>query len=486
MADRDGPPWDRFVAFPVIAGRRSTSRLGRAVVADALRGVDPVGARAAEGETHWRSGYPTHFRRLVEAGVTAPADALEIASGGLAALHARMRWGGPDGEGPLSAAFAEAARPLHTEMVDGAAPREREVLLPWRGRVLSGADVRRRVSAWLNDGKVDPTVGEAIDRVLANPDWLDLRDVTFVALGAGAELGPVPWLLRWGADVVAVDRPARAVWTGLLAAARKGAGRMHVPMSPHAGPPADRAGIDLLAEPVTAATWLASIPRDFVMGSYVHARAALDVRLAVAADALVAQVQAQRPGLALALLTSPTDVFAVPAEAVRLSARAWDTSTVSRVVRAPMRALSGGRLLTRNYVPGAQPGINDSVIVHQGPNYLLARRIQRWRATVTRATGATVSGHVAPPTRSRSVLGNRALAAAYVGAHRFGIEVFDPDTARALMAVLLVHDLRAGRPASASPWQDEADAAVHGGLWTTAYEPRSALGLAALLGVGRR
>ena len=38
----------------------------------------------------------------------------------------------------------------------------------------------------------------------------------------------------------------------------------------------------------------------------------------------------------------------------------------------------------------------------------------------------------------------------------------------------------AGR--AAAPWQDEAHAAAHGGLWRIAYAPRSALGLAALLG----
>ena len=69
------------------------------------------------------------------------------------------------------------------------------------------------------------------------------------------------------------------------------------------------------------------------------------------------------------------------------------------------------------------------------------------------------------------------------GAHRFGIEVFEPGTANTLMAALLVHDLRTGGPAQPHPWQDEAYAAVHGGLWTAAYDPRSALGLAALLGV---
>jgi hypothetical protein len=50
------------------------------------------------------------------------------------------------------------------------------------------------------------------------------------------------------------------------------------------------------------------------------------------------------------------------------------------------------------------------------------------------------------------------------------------------MAALLVHDLYADDVSRAEPWQDEAHAAAHGGLWRMAYTPRSALPLAALLG----
>jgi hypothetical protein len=96
-----------------------------------------------------------------------------------------------------------------------------------------------------------------------------------------------------------------------------------------------------------------------------------------------------------------------------------------------------------------------------------------------------VSMNVAPPTRTRSVVKNRALAAAYAGAHRFGVEVFEPATANVLMAALLVHDLHTGGgPVHDHPWRDEAFEAAHGGLWRSPYAPRSALGLAALLGYG--
>ena len=80
---------------------------------------------------------------------------------------------------------------------------------------------------------------------------------------------------------------------------------------------------------------------------------------------------------------------------------------------------------------------------------------------------------------------NRALRAAFDGAHHFGVEVFEPDTASTLLAALLVHDLNTAPVPAAHPWQDEARTAVHGGLWRTPYAPRSVLGIAALRGLVR-
>jgi hypothetical protein len=223
-----------------------------------------------------------------------------------------------------------------------------------------------------------------------------------------------------------------------------------------------------------------------VVGNYVYADGATNARVSVAVDELTTRLQEGRDDVALAFLATPTDVFAVPGEAVEQSTRAYEGRTVrSKTLGRPLRALSGGRLLRRNYVAGADPGINDSLVPQQGPNYALAKRLQRWRATVARHDGATVSMNVAPPTRTRSVVKNRALAAAYAGAHRFGVEVFDPATSNVLMAALLVHDLHTdGGPRHEHPWEDEAYAAAHGGLWRAPYAPRSALGLAALLGYG--
>jgi hypothetical protein len=478
------------VDFPVAAdGRRSTSALGRAVISDALRRTDPAGALGAEQETNWRSGYLTHFRRLVEAGLRSPDAALAIAGDGLGSVHARMRAVLDDGEetGLDSLLTRPARRQFGTVTVHGTGPPEPELSLPYRGERLRGDDLARRLDAWVAAGIIEPSCADAVRSVAAHPEWLSLPGRTVGVLGAGSEIGPLPVLLRWGATVAGVDLPRPRIWQRVLEVARAGAGTLHVPVrSGQERDTAERAGADLAAEVPELTDWLAGQDGSLVVGNYVYADGAANVRVCAAADTVTLRLQAARDDVALGFLATPTDVFAVPGDAVAQSARAYaDRPFAVKVAARPLRTLSAGRLLRRAYRPDADPGINDSLVAQQGPNYALAKRLQRWRASVARDSGATVSLNVAPPTRTRSVVKNRALAAAYAGAHRFGAEVFEPDTTRVLMAALLVHDLQAGGgPAHAHPWQDEAYAAAHGGLWRIAYAPRSVLGLAALLGYG--
>ncbi|MFD2765220.1 hypothetical protein [Micromonospora eburnea] len=476
------------VVFPMTGGARSTSALGRAVVADALRAVDPVGARSAEHETNWRHGYLGHFRRLVEAGLLSRDAGVSVARAGLAALHTRMRVLDEGGaEHPLDEVFAlDAGQPLDTATVAGVGEPERELALPYRGQRLRGDALHRRLDAWVAAGVIEPSCAEAVRAVIANPDWLDLRDQRVVVLGAGAEMGPLPSVLRWGGEVVAVDLPRPDIWRRLLRTAHRYGGRLHLPIRPGTGDDdqalAAGAGADLLHRLPQVAEWLLGLDGRLVLGNYVYADGATNVRVAMAVDALTRHLRRHRDDVALAFLATPTDVYAVPAEAVAHADRGY---AARGLARRSLRVLSGGRLLHRNYPPGADPGVNDSLVPQQGPNYALAKRLQRWRATEARAAGATVSFKVAPPTRTRSVLRNRALAAAYAGAHRFGIEVFEPATSNTLMAALLVHDLRTGGgPVQDHPWRDEAYGAAHGGLWRVPYAPRSALGLAVLLGLG--
>src|SRR5258706_534816 len=273
------------VDFPVADdGRRSTSAFGRAVIADALRGTDAAGALGAEQETNWRSGYLTHFRRVIEAGLPSRQAAPPIAADG-----------------------AGSPRP--------------------RGPGLGGGVLRA------------------------------------AGAGPGTFLVPVP------------------VPPG------PGGGAGHpAPGQPTADATADSVGADLTSEVPEVADWLAGLRGPVVLGNYVYADGAANVRVCAAADTLTLRLQAARDDVALAFLATPTDVSAVPADAVEQSARAYGNRSASvKLASRPLRALSGGRLLRRAYRPGSDPGISDNLVAQQGPNYALAKRLQRWRASLAPA-----------------------------------------------------------------------------------------------------
>ena len=228
MSD-DGPAG---VVFPTSAdGRRSTSAVGRAVVADALRQVDPAGALDAERDANWRAGYIVHFRRLVEAGLASREAAVTVARDGLESLHRRMHVVHADGEesGLGTLLSAPAQRLISTVTVPGTGPPGDGLSLPYHGDGLRGDALLRRLATWVDDGVIEPSCAAAVRTVAAHPEWLRLPGRTVAVLGAGAEVGPLAPLLDWGARVIAVDLPHPPVWERILDTARHSAGNSWFP-----------------------------------------------------------------------------------------------------------------------------------------------------------------------------------------------------------------------------------------------------------------
>jgi hypothetical protein len=272
------------VAFPAAAdGRRSTSALGRAVVADALRRVDSGGASAASREANWRTGYLAHFRRLIEAGLASRQAAVSVARDGLASLHGRMRVVRPgEPETGLSALLSASARhELTAACVAGGGTAERELAVPYRGERLRGDALLRRLDAWIAAGVIESSCADAVRAVAASPEWLALPGRTVVVLGAGAEVGPLPVLLGWGARVIGIDLPRPAIWQRVLETARSSGGTLLVPVADAkpgqdaADPGADsggdlaqRAGFDLADDIPAVADWLAGVDGPLVLGNY--------------------------------------------------------------------------------------------------------------------------------------------------------------------------------------------------------------------------
>jgi hypothetical protein len=468
------------VTFPLTGDRRATTPSGRAILADAARAASPALATRIEAAADWRSQYPNFVRELTALSGTSPEAALAIAHAGLASMRERMVHQ-RDGEELRLGAGLEGGAHYATEVIEGAGPRVTELRVPYRGGELRGDALRRQLDHWVEAGIIEPSACVAIRRVMEHPEWLRLAGRRIAVAGAASEVGPLEPLTMWGADVIALDVPRADVWEHIAQIATRGAGTVTLPADP-----AGARGADLVRALPEVHAFLGEAAGDaeLVLGMYAYADGGAHVRVTAAFDALAAALLATRPGTALAFLATPTDAFLVPGEVVTAARDAWDARGARRLLQAPVRALSAGRLFAPAYA-GSDP-VADILVEQQGPNYALAKRLQRWRGITAAADGHLVSFNVAPSAWTRSVTQNRVLAAAYAGAHRFGIEIFEADTCRVLMAALLVHDLHQQPDAERHPEALFSDGAVHGGLWRSAYAPRSVLGLAALTGLAAR
>jgi hypothetical protein len=473
------------VQFAAVNGQRSSSAAGTAVLAAALRSVDPAAANAAAGETSWRKHYPAHFVAVTRAAARSADAALTMARDGLAALDDRMCLVAADGtELPLAGAGEPTGDAgVGTETLTGTAQPVPEIRVPYRGRTLTGDALRIQLQAWVDAGTVEPGFALRVGVALDHPEWLAFPGRIVVVLGASSAMGPLRSLLGWGARVVAVDLPDPALWPPLLDRIRAGAGTVHLPRT-DAG-----YGLDLVRQLPEAARWLAEVTagQSVVLGTYVYADGATHVALSAAAAEIGTQLRTAGRDVVTAYLATPTDTFLVPDDVVGAARGRWpDRPLWTRAVRP----LTLGHAFREAYQEttvgddGQRWGLQRTVVSVQGPNYLLAKRAQRWRGMLDAHAGRPVSFTVAPSTWTRSVTKNRILAAAYRGAPRVGVEIFDEATSSALLAAKLVADVHAPQPLlGAHPETLFSRDAAHGGLWRVPFEPESALTVAALLGL---
>lgn len=488
----DQGPGAQFIS---IEGRRSSQRVGKTAFAEATASIDPSLSRGIESTKDWRKKYISSVRQVAVVGAASAKNALTIASDGLDSVQRNFVYSRNGGDVPLREEFRSTRQhSFHTVVVDGRGERVRQLVVPYRGQRLSSGALMRQLDDWERRGVMEASAVQALRLVSETPDWLDLSDRYFVLLGAASEMGPLDALCRWGANIVAVDLPRRHLWDHIIDTARAGSGRVTVPVREETKDLDSlraSAGLDLLTEGPQTKAWLQGFDRSFIVGNYAYADGVDFVRLAAAVDTLIVELLEANRKTSLAYLATPTDVFAVTREIVEAAVRRRKRSTL----RGSLGAITGSRLYSPNYADvvegegGRAWGISDCLVPIQGANYALAKWIQRWRALLAREDGFLSSGNVAPATNTRSVIKNRMLAAAYVGAPPFGVEIFEPETSRAVMAALLVHDIRNGKAAANPATQLEhpfdlfVDNAIHGGIWQLPYEPRSVLPLALLRGM---
>jgi hypothetical protein len=480
------------VQFPLTDdGERRTMPTNRAVWADAARVIDAVLAAEIDVSTRWRREYVRFVRSVTELGARSADASSQVAEAGVASARGRFvfRRHGTDHALCVAAALAPAFG-LKTETIDGTGVRERALVVPYRGERLRDGALRRQIERWTEQGIIEPSAGEALRCVMEHSDWLSLAGRRVVLLGAGAETSPLEVLSSWGAEIVVIDLARPALWQRLLDISRRGAGQVHVPLRSGEGALEARAGANLITEVPEIAAWLLGFAEDrpLTLAFYIYADGGLHVQATMAADAVADHLLTAGNEVAVAYAGTPSDCYLVSSDLVEDSAERRRHLGVRRLWEQPARLLSGGRLYADAYrdVLTGEDGepwtVADALVSQQGPNYALAKRLQRWRAVEAWRHDRPASFNVAPPTWTASVTKNRLLAAGYYGAKYVGMEIFEPDTMRSLMAALMVHDIH-NPPTARHPDARIAHGAIHGGYWRRPYEIRSTLLYTAALGL---
>ncbi len=477
---------DHGVQFPRTAdGGRPSLRVNQEIWADAAEPVEPALAARIRASTSWRSDYVSSVRELTELGGRSADTVRQVAAAGLAAARSRLTLAESGDDRPLDAVLTAEPGALDTRTLTGEGELVPRLEVPYLGDRLHGDALRRRLAVWVAHGVVEPSAAAALGRVIDHPGWLRLEGRRVVVLGAGAQTSPLEVLASWGAEVVAVDLPVTDVQERIARAAVAGAGTVHVPVA------GERPGADLIADVPGLSGWLGGFgDRPLVLGFYIYADGPLHVQATVAAELLATRLADSGAQVTTAFAGTPSDCYLVPIDVVEDS-NARRRLRPRRAFELAVRGASAGRLYRPAYRDrlvesddGTTMGVADALVGQQGPNYALAKRLQRWSTIDRWADGRTGSFNVAPPTWTTSVTKNRLLAAGYYGAHFAGLEVFPPETMQAVMSALLVHDLHqevdAGHPELAV-----AANAVHGGYWRVPHDIKSTLLYTAALGLPR-
>eukprot|EP00298_Acanthocystis_sp_HF-20_P012849 c20091_g1_i1.p1 GENE.c20091_g1_i1~~c20091_g1_i1.p1 ORF type:complete len:755 (+),score=355.57 c20091_g1_i1:24-2267(+) len=491
MANKKVQVPDTGVVFPLDdKGGRSTTDTGKKVFAAALKGVDQAAEQAVLNERSWRFKYAKHVVENVRVSARSPKIALQVAQNGLEFVHNNFQFVRDGKTLSVKESMEMNCGTFITAELKGsqAPPKHFDLQIPYNGKNLTGDDALIQVEQWAKYGTIELSAAQAISQVIKTRKWLDLSDKYFVLLGALSAMGPLRVLLSLGANVIAVDLNRPVIWKNLFDITDKSCGTLIFPVSKSPeGLSREQltevAGADLINSPPEIKNWLLEVKKDkdLVIGCYAYLDSDLFVRLSVAMDAIVGKVMEKRKNVAVAYLCTPTDCHLITAPAYHAEVSAFKKEALWMTL---LRVLSGSKVLHKNarnpFVTddGQKQYYVDAIVINQGPNYILAKRIQHWRAIVAREINKSiVSSNVAPSTATLSVVSNRSFAWAYNGMHNFKpMEVFKQETSNAVMTALLINDLR--NPTSAAnpnvelqnPLNLFTETSFHGGVWRTAHK----------------
>ncbi len=486
------------IQFPHSSQSRkpSTSGIGKAIISAALQAVSATEAKEISKEKNWRRNYPYYFKALVQHSIQSTSGALKIAEQGLAiAEKTFVFYRGGQAKPLCDAMQSDTQQPFQTFELKGQGTAEVAAWgIPYHGQLLTGQALLEQLKTWQSQGIIDPTHAHALKTVSEHPQWFDLSNRTVVLFGAASEAGPLTWLSKWKANIVALDLPNEKIWQKIKVVIQQGNATLIAPMQTTARGETIL-GADLLQQTPEIANWLATFEQPLDLAGIAYLDGEKHVRVSMAMLAVMKKISGLKPDSSIMFMLTPTDIYAIPKRVVQaIEKRKQKRTHIENLLSNIVNRISFSHFFKPNdeslYASdnGEQYAIADCMVVEQGPNYALAKRLQQWYALVARHNGQKVSINIAPSTTTHSVTKNPLLKAAFDGADLFGVEAFKPETTNAIMAALWVYDLNC-QDSVANPGQTLThplqlimENANHGGLWYVPYLARTALPFAAIYG----
>ncbi|KAA8733833.1 hypothetical protein F4V57_07220 [Acinetobacter qingfengensis] len=474
----------------------STSAVGKTIIQAALQAAAAPEAVQLLQEKTWRKQYPKYFKALVKHSILSGKDCEKIAQQGLAMAEKSFVFYRNGQSQPLNIAMQHIdSHSFYTTIFKGQGDSQvAEWGIPYHGSLLQGQALIRQIDLWQQQGIIDPSSAQALKTVQQHPEWFDLSNRTIVLFGAGSEAGPLTWLSKWKANIIAIDLPNEAIWQKIQQTIRQGNATLIAPTCHNTN--ADQIlGADLLTQTPEIANWLASFEQQLDLAGIAYLDGEKHVRVSMAMISIMKKISALKADSSLMFMLTPTDIYAVPEQVIKaVDLHKQKRHAVEKLLSSLAFKLSFSHFFQPNdeqlYDAGRQQryGIADCMVVEQGPNYALAKRLQQWYALQARLQGQKVSINIAPSTTTKSVIKNPLLKAAFEGASLFGVEAFEPETTNAIMAALWIYDLNSPESLAnptkklSHPLQLIMQNANHGGLWYVPYLARTALPFAALYG----
>lgn len=489
---------------------RSTSKTNKQIWSASMGAGDDAMKVKLDKTKNWRYGYAKHVENSVKVSLSDPKKALAMARAGLDEAYKQFEfYRNNKGTNFLEAIEAtKTTDAFITGKVSGTKQKVKNPVLevPYGGKdpsqpyykfknnkdVLTNGDLIAQLDKWEKHGSIEKSCADEIKAVVQNQGkWLDLSDKYFVLIGATSAMGPLDMLLKYGANIIAIDIDFPRVWETLITKVRNSSGTIYFPIQKAKANGKDQssmtdeelfkaAGGNLCNMTPELCAWIQTVcPKEAVtVGNYTYLDGELHVRLAIGADAIIQTLCKTRKSTSVAFLCTPTDLHVIPKDAhSAMKANAAKVPFYQKFI-----SMLGTRALTLNAkspvktVTGDELYYVDGLSVQQGPNYALAKRLQHWRAIIASSEGHTVSSNIAPSTATKSVVSAPMFAAAYGGFHAFKpLEVLYQETSNAVMFALLIQDVVnpkadcSPKVKRKNPYELFTSGSFHGGIWRCAW-----------------